>query len=335
MAITLLYGCCQIETCTRDLAATRDFFRRALGANPIEQELARQIDGIAPGTAYGCDHIGLGKAVFQVNQPDPAMVFNGHPSVHQAYLDRMGPCVTNLNFFIDDHLHARELLTAMGAPVHIEGPSTAVAALGDYGPDNTRPGGKARPFLFLGTRSLIGLDLEIMEPNFRRFSEQRVQFPAFMEPRPNDEGDLLRLERLVIVVADLEAILANLTRMLTPACRSKPYACAAGPAGRGFRIGFGGIEIEYVQPCGGKGELAQFLERDGPGVIAIEFASRNLAASLEMCRPFASAAPFADWIGRRVSDEAFRLASRDTTGFDAILRQDAAVLSDQSRCVSN
>lgn len=112
MAITLLYSCCQIETSARSLDAVRTFFCDALGAFPIEQELARQIDGIAPGTNYRCDHVGLGQAVFQINQPDPAMVFNGHPSIHQAYLDSVGPCVTNLNFFIDDHVHAHDLLTS-------------------------------------------------------------------------------------------------------------------------------------------------------------------------------------------------------------------------------
>jgi len=184
MAITLLFGCCQIETTARSLDEARGFFMQALGAQPIEQELAGQIDSIAPGTNYGCDHVGLGEAVFQINQPDPAMVFNGHPSVHQAYLDRVGPSVTNLNFFVDDWRHAKELLMGLGAPLHIEGPSDAAPALGDYGPENTRPGAGERPFMFLGAREFIGLDMELMEPNFLHFSEQQVQHPAFVHPRP-------------------------------------------------------------------------------------------------------------------------------------------------------
>ncbi len=323
MAISLLYGCCQIETSARSLDAAREFLCEALGGFPIEQELARQIDGIAPGTAYRCDHISLGQATFQINQPDPAMVFNGHPSIHQAYLDTVGPCVTNLNFFVDDHVHAREHLIAMGATVHIEGPSTAAPALGDYGPDNTRPGGADRPFMFMGTRSLIGLDLEIMEPNFLRFSRQSVQFPAFVEPRPEREDDILRLEHLVIVVPDLAATWHNLARMLNPGCRSKPYARTHGPHGSAFRIGIGGIEIEYCQPSDRDGELAMHLSRFGPGVMAIEFTTRDLDRVLERCRPYASAAPVSDRIGNRERNDGVRIASRDTIGFDVVVRTDA------------
>lgn len=323
MAISLLYGCCQIETSARDIGTARDFFHRALGGFPIEQELAGQIDRIAPGTSYRCDHVGLGKAVFQLNQPDPTMVFNGHPSIHQAYLDSVGPCVTNLNFFVDDHAHARELLTSMGAKVHLEGPSTAAPALGDYGPDNTRPGGEDRPFLFIGTRPLIGLDLEIMEPNFLHFSRQAVQFPAFVEPRPVGPDDILRLERMAIVVPSLAATLANLERIFAPGCRSKPYAIADGPLGQSFRIGIGGIEIEYCQPSGLGGELAGQLEQFGPGVIAIEFATQDLEATLERCRPFAPLAPHCDWIGRGDPGNGVRIASRDPIGFDVVARPGA------------
>ena len=84
MSITLLYGCCQIETSARDLAAVRRFMVEVLSANPIEQELAKQIAALIPGVGYDVDHLDCGEAVFQINQPSPEMVFNGHKSVHQA-----------------------------------------------------------------------------------------------------------------------------------------------------------------------------------------------------------------------------------------------------------
>ncbi len=319
MSITLLFGCCQIETSARRLDDARAFFRDALGAFPIEQELARQIDGIAPGTSYGCDHLGLGEAVFQINQPDPEMVFNGHPSVHQAYLDSQGPCVTNLNFFIDDWRHAKDLLMSLGAPLHIEGPSSAAPALADYGPDNTRPGADERPFLFLGARALIGLDLELMEPNFLRFCDQTVQYPAFVHPRPTGGQDQLQLQRLRIVVPDLDAVQANLVRLFTPGCRSNAYAWQEGPLGRAFRIGLGGIEIEYCQPSGSKGELASLLERHGPGVVAIDFAVRDPDAAKARAASQANVAEEPDWLGVGARPGAIRVASRDPIGFDAVL----------------
>ena len=318
MAITLLFGCCQIETTARRLDEARAFFIDAFGAQPIEQELAKQIDSIAPGTSYGCDHVGLGEAVFQINQPDPAMVFNGHPSVHQSYLDRAGSSVTNLNFFIDDWRHAKDLLMGLGAPLHIEGPSNAALALGDYGPDNTRAGAGERPFMFLGARELIGLDLELMEPNFLRFSDQQVQYPAFVYPRPEAQDGLL-LQRLRIVVADLEETHANLERIFAPACRSKPYDDRSGPMARSFRIGLGGIEIEYCQPLA-DGEVAHRLERDGPGVMAIDFAARELDAAIDRARSRATVGDEPDWLGAGRHDAGAMVSSRDPIGFDTVLR---------------
>ena len=63
----------------------------------------------------------------------------------------------------------------MGAETHLQGPSTAVPCFSDYGTENTRHGGEARKFYFIGSRNLIGLDLELMEPKFLHFSRQTVQ----------------------------------------------------------------------------------------------------------------------------------------------------------------
>lgn len=318
MAITLLYGCCQIETCTYDLGKTRAFMAAALGAGSIEHELAREIDAIIPDPGYAVDHIGCGEAVFQVNQSTHSMLYCGHKPIHRAYLDSVGPCVTNLNYFIDDHFHARELLTAMGAPVHIEGPSSAARALGDYGPDNTRPGGDQRPFLFMGTRHLIGLDLEIMEPNFLRFREQAVQYPAFVHPRPQaDEGDLL-LHRLRIVVPDLDATFTNLRAIFTPAARSNPYSLREGRYARAFRMGIGGLEVEYCQPLPAGGPLADDLRRIGPGVVSITFGSSDMSRSLARGGrgEIPCFVPQDDLIGDGADQGAYCMASRDPVGFD-------------------
>jgi len=319
MAITLLYGCAQIETTARRLDETRAFFYDVLGAGPIEQELAAQIDKIIPDEGYGCDHIGLGEAVFQVNQPAADMLYNGQKSVHQSYLDRVGPSVTNLNFFIDDAAQAKALLTAMGAPVHIEGPSSASRALADYGPDNTRPGADERPFLFMGARALIGLDLEIMEPNFLRFSDQSVQYPAFVHPRPEAGDGNLLLERLRIVVADLEATLANLARIFTPASVSRPYGWRSGSLGRSCRVWLGGIEVEYCEPAGNGGALAGMLEQFGPGVVAIEFSARDLATALARADDKARIAEEPDWLGLGAAKPRPCIASREPIGFDVVL----------------
>ncbi|RYD83170.1 MAG: hypothetical protein EOP61_41510, partial [Sphingomonadales bacterium] len=121
MAITLLYGCCQVETTARDLGAVRRFMIDMLGAGPTEQVLAKQIAALFPPGQYDIDHLDCGEAVFQINQPSASMTYGGCSSIHWAYLDRIGPCVTNLNFFVDDYAHPRDLLASMGAETHIEG----------------------------------------------------------------------------------------------------------------------------------------------------------------------------------------------------------------------
>jgi hypothetical protein len=321
MTINLLYGCCQIETCARDLAATRRFMVDKLGAGPAEQSLAREIAQIIPDPAYDVDHLECGQAIFQINQPSPTMTYNGQPSVHQSYLDRVGSCVTNLNFFIDDYAHAHALLSGIGAETYIRGPSSAARSLADYGADNTRPGADERPFLFMGTRGLIGFDLEIMEPNFLHFSKQRAQYPAFVSPRPKTGDGNLRLERLLVVVDRLEVTLDNLEVLFAPASRSNVYTYRDGTLGRSFRITLGGIEIQYCQPVSDSGFLANTLSRFGPGVAAIEFAARNTGHVVRNVTAD-SAIVFEEAfepLGLVADRPGYRLGCRALTGFDVVL----------------
>ena len=254
MSITLLYGCFQIESVVRDLDSVSAFMEKALGAAPIEQRLADELRAVVPDD-YGIDQIDCGQATFQPNQPAPSLVAMGRRSAHQRYLDEVGPCITNLNYYVDDVVHAKRLLTTLGAETCSEGPSTLVSSLADYGPTNTRPGGDDRPYLFLGSRHLLGFDLEIMEPNFHRFVDQDVQLPCFYGPRPGDGIEGFRLLRLSIVVPDLQATYDNVVEIFTPGSRSNPYGVREGASGRAFRITLGGLELEYCQPTAPDGCL--------------------------------------------------------------------------------
>jgi hypothetical protein len=331
MTMSLLYGCCQIETSARDLAAVRRFMMEVLGAVPAEQELAQQIAALIPGDEYDVDHLDCGEVIFQINQPSAAMEFNGQKSIHQDYLDRAGSSVTNLNYYVDDHAHAHALLEAMGARTHIEGPSNVAAALGDYGPENTRAGGGDRPFLFMGSRHLIGFDLEIMEPNFLRVSRQTAQFPAYVQPRPCGSGGELKLKRLVVAVEDLERTHANLCQLFSPGSRSKTYDIRAGALGKSFRIGLGGMEIEYCQPSGAQGDLAAFLASHGAGVMAVVFRARDPEEVLNRARSeydFTTSEPPRDLLGLALPGAFHHIACRALTGFDVMLESwDEATLA--------
>jgi hypothetical protein len=308
MSIALLYGCAQIETAVADLAKARAFMVDVLGGGEIEQTVAAEITALFPSGGYAVEHFDCGEGLFQVNAPSPAAKFAGQPPVHQAYLDRIGPCVTNLNYYVDDAVHARDLLAGLGASTYIEGPSNIIASLADYGPENTRPGGEARNFYFLGARELIGLDLELMEPNFKRFSEQTAQHPCFVHPRPAAGDGMLVLLRLRLVVRDLEATYDNLVRIFAPASRSKPYGVRQDALARSFRIGLGGLELEYRQPLPRNGGEADQLDQFGPGVVAADFAAREPEIVVGRARERSMAVEVA---GARQ-----QIASRGLVGFD-------------------
>jgi hypothetical protein len=318
MSIDLLYGCFQIELSVRDLDSARDFMQEVLFAGPIEERLAREIGAHFPAGGYRVDHLGCGQATFQLNEPSPALSFGGNKSVHQGFLDRIGPCVSNLNYYVDDIGHARQLLTEMGAQVLTEGPSSVVRSLSDYGPDNSRPGADERPFLFMGSRQLIGLDLEIMEPNFLHFVDQTAQRPCFMRPSAETGGQELLVQRLRLAVDDLSASYDSLVRLFTPGSCSRPYELRESPLERSFRVTVGGIELEYREPRTKQGALAQALERYGPGVVSIEFAARDLDLILKRARGTDRSGPFCDveFLEEENREPRWLLAARELVGFN-------------------
>jgi hypothetical protein len=323
VGITLLYGCCHIELSVWDLDAARAFMVDALGAALFEQELAASLRKLVPDDG-GIDHVDCGGATFQLNQPSPALAAQGRRFVHQEYLDLTGPCVTNLNFYVDDIVHARDLLTDLGADTRLHGPSSIADTFADYGPDNTRSDVDTRPFFYLGTRPLLGLDLEILEPNFERFVDQTAQSPCFVGERPGTGAPGLRLQRLCIAVHDLAATYANLVAILAPASRSNPYAAREGSFARAFRITVGGLELEYCEPLGADGALAEHLDRHGPGVVAAVFSAPDLGPVLERARGASSSVPVTevvDLVGEDSGPLRSRIASRELLGFDVLLEE--------------
>ena len=236
----------------------------------------------------------------------------------------MGPCVTNLNYYVDDIANARRVLSDLGAQVHMEGPSSIVSTLSEFGPDNTRPGSETRKFLYMGARHLIGFDLEIMEPNFLHFAQQTRQYPCFCRPHCDVTADGLRLERLRVAVDDLAETLENLNRILTPSSRSKPYAARRGRDADSFRIGVGGIELEYCAPLSKSAPLGRHLDRYGSGVVTAEFTA--LASSAVLHRARSGSSPFAteaiNFVGEEGLPERWQLAGREIVGFDIVIEEE-------------
>ena len=171
----------------------------------------------------------------------------------------------------------------------------------------------------MGTRHLIGLDLEIMEPNFIHFCEQTVQYPAFVHPRPKTGDGNLLLNRIRIVVPDIEKTWENLVAIFNPGSRSAAFAYREGALGQAFRVALGGIEIEYCQPVSRTGALAAALDEYGPGVLTIEFSAQDIDVALEHARGRVAIEAEPDWLAPGTRPSRHMLASRDPLGFDTVI----------------
>ena len=112
MTIRLATQCAQIETVVRNVPRACQWFSQTLGAMPIEQDLVKRITG----TVLDIDHRDCGDAMFQFC----SVISDDMP--HRWFIDTLGPCVTNLNFFMDDADHAHALLAAAGATTKLQHP---------------------------------------------------------------------------------------------------------------------------------------------------------------------------------------------------------------------
>ncbi|CAN7624824.1 hypothetical protein LJR219_004834 [Phenylobacterium sp. LjRoot219] len=166
------------------------------------------------------------------------------------------------------------------------------------------------------TATAVG-DLEFMESNFRRFAEQTVRPPA---AEKTGDGNL-KLLRLRLVVNDLEAVHENLVRLIAPASRSNPYAIRRGKLAKAFRIGLGGLELEYCQPLSSSAHLAELLSGFGPGVLTAEFAARDPEIVIDRARARAGVqvGTEIDVFGDAVAEPRCEIASRDLVGFEVLL----------------
>jgi hypothetical protein len=122
-------------------------------------------------------------------------------------------------------------------------------------------------------------------------------------------------------VEDLDATLSAIDTIFAPASRSKAYGHAESTEGRSFRIGLGGMEIEYCQPVSTSGPVAAHLREQGPGIATIVFGCP---------RPRTRLARHADW--QLYDDAAYAIVtgvgspqvqavalSRELMGFDVAL----------------
>ena len=261
MTIRLETNCLQIEAAVPDLRAACDEFERLLGAGPIEQEVVARISGVV----LDIDHRGCGDAVFQFCQP----LIDDIPAAHE--LRRIGPCLTNLTFYVADAAAAHELLTSAGATTRARWRTTPGPWLDHMGEGNARPAESLADGFFMGTRHLFGFDFEFSEPPWLDPAHQQWVHPAFTHPRP-DVGDRVeRLVRLRAVVDDVDHHVGNLLALIDDRDRTDVYGERADRAGRRARIALRGLELEYVQP-GPSAPLRDELDRFGPGLKTAVFA---------------------------------------------------------------
>jgi hypothetical protein len=297
VTIRLATQCAQIETVVHDVPRACDWFSRTLGAMPIEQDVVQRITGVV----LHIDHRDCGDAMFQFC----TVITDDMP--HRWFIDRLGPCVTNLNFFMEDADHAYEVLAAAGATTKIQHP-IAASLRAMVGPDLARPEGEIRTLYFMGSRPLFGFDLEFTTRPWRDDVEQQVFYPAFTYPRPTTNEKVERLAALRVVVGDVDRAIGNLLSLIDPDSRSEPYDESSRAAEREVRIRLRDLELRYTQPLSSGSPYHERLAVGG-GIEAAVFRTAN---------PDAIIGSVADAASER-RDGRTRIASRQVLGFDVEL----------------
>lgn len=257
MSIVLATNCLQIEMAVPDVRVACTRFEHTLGAVPIEEELVRRISGVV----LDIDHRDCGGAVFQFCSP----LIDDIPAAHE--LRRIGPCVTNLTFFLDDAAGAQRELEAAGAVTRLQW-RMGGSWLKLLGEGNARRVEELADGYFVGTRSLFGFDLEFSEPPWIDPAKQRYMCPAFTSPRPQSDGRVERLHRLRVEVDDLDRYVGNVVRLIDERSRTPVYGERVTTRGRTARIALRGLELEYVESAGGVAE---------PGITTAVFGVADLA----------------------------------------------------------
>lgn len=264
MSIVLATNCTQIEQAVWDVPAACAALERVVGAVPIEEHVVERITGVV----LDIDHRQAGQAVFQFCRP----LIEDIPARHE--LDRIGPCVTNLTFYVADGAAAADELVAAGATVRGHWKTSGGPWLEHMGPGNARRPEDLADGWFMGTRALFGFDFEFSEVPWLDGTKQQYVYPAFTQPRPPDRGRVERLRRLKVLVEDRDRYLDNLTSLIDRGSRSEVYGLIDGPDARRGRISLRGLELEYVEPRSGPD--LDLLETVGAGIVTAVFGVRDL-----------------------------------------------------------
>ncbi|MDI2130106.1 hypothetical protein [Yinghuangia seranimata] len=259
--IKLETNCLQIESAVRDVPAACAAFEDLLGAGPIEQELVSRISGVV----LDIDHRGCGDAMFQFCSPLIEDVFTAEE------LRRVGPCVSNLTFFVADAAGTRDLLEAAGATTRAAWQTQGGSWREFLGEGNAKPDEELAQGFYMGTRHLFGFDFEFSEAPWYDAAKQRYMYPAFTYPRPVVEDKVERLVRLRVLVDDVDHYIGNLVRLVDERDRTDAYGHRDDGATRSARIALRGLELQYEQPLV-DGPLRDRLLERGAGITTAVFA---------------------------------------------------------------
>lgn len=130
---------------------------------------------------------------------------------------------------------------------------------------------------FMGTRNLFGFDFEMSEPFWIDMARQEYFHPAFTHPRPTIDDKVESLERLRVLVDDLDRYLGNVVELIDSRDRTDVYDETESPTERSGRISLRSLELEYVQPTG-DGPLRDQLLQLGPTITTAVFSVSDLAS---------------------------------------------------------
>ncbi len=252
----------QIEWTLDDLAGAQELLGSLFGVQTIEEEFSR----VLCGPHMDIVHLGLGEVVLQLCRP--LLDITGHWSA----LERWGPHVYNLTWFVDDLANLLERCSAAGFEAEWHYP------LGDLyrrllGEELLAGSLEAA---MISSRSLLGFDLELAETPWAREPVPRIVYPAYHSDWPQ-RGELVgRLALINIVTPDLEASLGALQAVFGRAARMRyPPAHNREQGVREALVELGRAPLHYIEPESGDPRFAERLESIGASVHSLALPARQ------------------------------------------------------------
>lgn len=253
-----------MEMSVRDAEAAFRFLSASFGAQKVEEEFARFLEGDGLARVI---HVGLGDVVLQFIQPLREM---------GSWSDMLkkGPGVHNLTFTVNNMEEALSAMEKEGVKPLFSFPLDWAKLLG---PENVRP--NVPPVYMMDTMSRIGFHLELSESPFK----ESVSVPAPEPVRPGDLiGKVSPLLHIELVTPDVDETFRFLHNVFGSELVEKEFAgFLDSPFMKVRHMNLGRVVLQYCQPLMPQLSWHELLQERGAAVHNITFLIEKMDETME------------------------------------------------------